>query len=47
MNVRRKILKAIPALLAAVVGLVVAGLAWNGGEVKAGLRVEPAGPAGP
>lgn len=47
MNVRRRILKAIPALLVAVVGLVVAELAWNGGEVKAGLRAEPAGLAEP
>src|SRR3989454_11283121 len=43
MNVRRRILKAIPALLVAVVGLVVAELAWKGGGGKAGLRAEPAG----
>src|SRR2546425_12939307 len=45
MNVRRRILKAIPALLVAVVGLVVAELAWDGGGVKGGLRAGPGGAA--
>ena len=47
MNIRRRIRKAIPALLVAGVGLAMAEPAWTGGEVKAGLRAEPAGPAGP
>src|SRR2546426_7622333 len=47
MNVRRRILKAIPALLVAVVGPVVAELAWDGGGGKAGLGAEPARPPRP
>src|SRR5256885_12782441 len=47
MNVRRRILKAIPALLVAVVGLLVSWLGWDGGGVEGGLGAEPGGPARP
>src|SRR2546430_4452912 len=47
MNVRRRILKAIPALLVAVVCLLVSQLAWDGGGAEARLRAEPAGPPPP
>src|SRR2546430_12971343 len=39
-NVRRRILKAIPALLVAVVGLAVAGLARDGGGREGGAARE-------
>src|SRR2546422_7981341 len=42
MNVRRRILKAIPGLLVAVFGPLVGGAAWEGGRRKAGSGAAPA-----
>src|SRR2546426_9101601 len=47
MNVRRRILKAIPALLVAVVRPPLAAPARNGGEGKAGAGAEPGRPPRP